>query len=156
MTRPHVACPSCGQTTKQRVNGTLTEHGSGDTYCDGSTDQHLALPWPKPPLSLNDRSHWTVRYRKEQEIKEIVKLLARNAKLRPVERATVTLHYRPRDNRRRDKDNLYATIKPCIDGLTAAGVFVDDDSTHVTPQVEIHPAQLGMPGCCWISIEEEL
>lgn len=149
-------CSTCRTTVSLKTDGTLRRHiRDGEPCPGGETVHHLALPWPKPPLSLNDRSQWAARYRKQQEIKAIVKLLARNAKLRPVEHAVVTLHYRPRDNRRRDKDNLYATIKPCIDGLTAAGIFADDDSTHVTPQVEIHPAQLGMPGCCWISIEEE-
>lgn len=149
-------CRDCGTTVRVSVDGSLPRHLRDGEHCPGGeTDQHLGLPWAKPPLSLNDRLHWASRYRKQQEVKATVKLLARNAKLRPVEHAVVTLHYRPRDNRARDKDNLFATIKPCIDGLRDAGIFADDDSAHVTPQVDIHRAQPGMPGCCWLSIKEE-
>lgn len=36
------------------------------------------------------------------------------------------------DRRRRDPHNLYPTVKACIDGMVDAGVFDDDDATHLT------------------------
>jgi len=40
-----------------------------------------------------------------------------------------------KENRRRDGDNLNASIKAAIDGLTKAGVYVDDH------QVILHPPE---------------
>ncbi|WP_162786781.1 hypothetical protein [Janibacter anophelis] len=34
--------------------------------------------------------------------------------------------YEPPDRRRRDEDNLFATLKPLADGLVDAGVVADD------------------------------
>lgn len=93
----------------------------------------LTLPYAKPPLSLNDRGQTRgarqARSRTAAEVKASVRLLARG--LGPFEAIHVRLHYRPPDRIRRDADNLVATLKPCIDGLVAAGVVRDDSPRYV-------------------------
>lgn len=88
-------------------------------------------------LSLNQRLHWAERNRRSQIIKDAAIVAARIAKLPTLQRAHIVLHVVPRTRHRRDLDNLVATLKPAIDGLVAARVLEDDDSTHVTSAVVI-------------------
>ena len=103
----------------------------------------IRLPWTKPPLSLNDRSHWRAKAAATASVRIAARAGAIGARNRsfvpppwPLERAAVTLTYYPRDRRRRDATNLVATYKACVDGLVDAGVIPDD-----TPQflVELMP-----------------
>lgn len=93
----------------------------------------LTLPYDKPPLSLNDRGQTPgSRARRSAiaaQIKADVTKLARN--IGSHDWVHVRLHYRPKDRRRRDADNLVATLKPCLDGLVAAGVIPDDTPAHL-------------------------
>lgn len=93
----------------------------------------LDLPYDRPPLSLNDRGQSRgarqARSRIAAEVKAAVKLLARH--IGPQEAIHVRLHWQPKDRRRRDPDNQVATLKPCIDGLVAAGVVPDDCPPYV-------------------------
>lgn len=136
----------------------------------------LMLPWTKPPLSLNDsgetRAARMAKSRVIREIREDVVTLARIARLpKGVRSATITLHYRPRDNNRRDSINLAPTVKACVDGLTPQKIvktktgfnvhagygFIVDDSTQFasTPEAVIHPAERGQPGALWLEITWE-
>ena len=114
---------------------------------------HIDLPYTSPPLSLNDRLHWAAKARLVATVRTATHALARTAKVQHVERATVTLHYRQRARRAIDKDNLFATLKPCIDGLRDAGVLDEDDSTRVEPRVEIHAPIKGQGGALWLTVE---
>lgn len=117
--------------------------------------QLLALPWPKPPLSLNDRQHWAAKATIAREIKQTVTLLARG-RLKPIEgRANVCLHWRPDVKRRRDLDNVFATLKPILDACVSAGVLRDDSAELVTPSVRIHPVVKGQPAAMWLEISED-
>lgn len=96
----------------------------------------LRLPMIRP-LTLNARgSHWAVAYRAKQRIKSDTHQLAKAQRIPQLQRARVELRYCPPDQRRRDVDNLVATLKPAVDGLRAAHVLIDDDPTH---------AELAMP-----------
>lgn len=113
----------------------------------------IDLPFTSPPLSLNDRHHWAKRNRLNRTVRDITHALARNQRLDPIEvPVVVTLHYRQRVKRRIDKDNLYATIKPAIDGLRDAGVLAEDDHTRVDPRIDIHPPIPGQPGAMWLEL----
>ncbi len=114
------------------------------------TTYRLRLPWTKPPISANDRHHWR---RKAQIVAEIRAHVARLVNLREfgpaaaawplnADHITVGLHYWPRDNRRRDADNLVVPLfKALVDGLVDARVVVDDDDSHVSRLMPvIHPA----------------
>ena len=111
----------------------------------------LPLPFTKP-LSLNDRAHHMAHARLTKAWRDATIVLARKHKIPRLERFTVVLHYAPRNPGRRDPDNLIAALKPCIDGMIAAGIADDDDHTrhHLTAPV-IHPPT-GEPGRLWLII----
>lgn len=60
-------------------------------------------------------------------------LACRDRPQKPFERAEVTITYYFADRRRHDADN-YAG-KFLLDGLTTAGVIVDDDLKHITTRI---------------------
>ena len=86
----------------------------------------IRLPYVKPPLSLNARQHWAARARETRRVRSDVRLLVRAAKVPELGRVRVQLEYTPRDARRRDTDNLVATLKAVCDGVVDAGVVPDD------------------------------
>ncbi|ANA85292.1 RusA-like Holliday junction resolvase [Gordonia phage BritBrat] len=113
----------------------------------------IDLPWTKPPLSMNDRGYTkgaamaksalTARIRQQVQLLAVLHQLPRN-----VAHTSVQLHYRPCDNRRRDTDNLVATLKPICDALAAGtkthpgyGLVPDDTPQYMAkPEPIIHPA----------------
>ena len=90
------------------------------------TQWDLKLPWVKPPLSLNDREHWAPQAKKKTAVREASALLARQAGIPRLGTAKVRLVWLVSDRRRRDRENITATLKPAIDGLVDAGVVEDD------------------------------
>lgn len=117
----------------------------------------IELPYLTPPLSLNDRMHRQAKARITRRVRLEVALLARSARLpRGAGHVTVTLHYAPRDDRRRDTDNLVATSKPCFDGLVDAGLVPDDTPQWMSkPEPVIHPKTGTGRGKLWLDIEVE-
>lgn len=112
----------------------------------------LALPWDRPPLTANQRPHWTTRHRLTADIRTTVAWLARAARIPAADHCTVTLVWAPGDHRRRDEDNLVATLKPCADGLVDAGIVPDDTPALMTkrmPQILPPPEPVGM----WLDVE---
>jgi len=93
----------------------------------------IRLPYATPPLSLNGRMHWAQKAEITRKLRGYVTATA-GARLHVprCQRINVTLVYVPRDGRRRDRDNLVATLKPCIDGLVDAGIVPDDSPEYVT------------------------
>lgn len=111
----------------------------------------LDLPHGRPPLTLNQRLHWAARSRTTRELRQTVTWLAKAAQIPAAEHVTVTLHYAPGDNRRRDDDNLVATSKVCCDAIVDSGVVPDDTPawmTKPTPVIVPPPAK-GM----WLTVE---
>lgn len=114
----------------------------------------LTLPWTSPPLTLNQRhSHWK-KARITKMVREATKILAMSQHLpRGLAHVTVTLHYRPRDRRRRDADNLVATLKAACDGLSDYGLVEDDTPEYMSkPMPVIDPP--GTPAL-WLQLEWE-
>ena len=117
----------------------------------------LTLPYDKPPLSLNDRGQTpgarAARSAVAARIKADVAALARAAHIGPQEAIHVRLNYRPKDRRRRDSDNLVATLKPCIDGLVAAGIVPDDCAPFVDWSApRIHPPAADRKPLLWLAV----
>lgn len=113
--------------------------------------QRIDLPWTTPPLSANQRMHWAQRANVTRDVRQVTRLLARNTP--HADRLVVTLHYRPRDIRRRDAHNLWPTVKACVDGLVDAGVVDDDDTAHCsTPEPIIHPPD-GSKAAMWLQLD---
>ena len=101
------------------------------------TVHEIRLPWPKPPLSLNDRMHPKQKARAVRAVRSVAAAFVRAAHIPPASRIRVTLTYHPRDSRRRDEDNLVATLKPICDGIVDAGVVVDDDPAHMAKDMPV-------------------
>lgn len=120
-----------------------------------SMKQHtMQLSFSKPPITLNSSfRHWSQRAKVVKEIRREAMVRARAARLGPYRHITTTLHYQPRDRRRRDPSNLVGTQKPLLDGLVDAGVVPDDTPEYVTESMPvIHPPVKGEPGRMWLTI----
>ena len=111
----------------------------------------IVLPFRKPPLTANDRMHWAQKSALTRQIRETAYVCARQAKVPPQGRTAVLTVWFPPDKRRRDAGSLTLTAKAAIDGLVDAGVWPDDDPSHVCeeryrigptdrtdPRIEIH------------------
>lgn len=113
----------------------------------------LVLSYPKPPLSLNDRSHWATTAKHVKRLRTETAMRARAAKIPPLPHIHTRLFYLQPDRRRRDEDNLILTAKPCWDGLVDAGVVPDDTSDYMTkfmPRI-IGPLK-NTPPAIWLEV----
>lgn len=117
------------------------------------TVHKIDLSFPTPPLTSNQRLHWSRRATLTRTIRHETGL--RTAHLGPLTPPIrVGLHYRPRDRRRRDADNLVPTLKACCDGLVDARLVPDDTPDLMTKEMPtIHPPD--GPAACWLVIESE-
>ena len=117
----------------------------------------LTLPYERPPLSLNDRGQTPGARAKRSAVAALIKrdvaALAKAAQIGPQERIHVRLNYQPKDRRRRDADNLVATLKPCIDGLVAAGIVPDDCDPFVDwSKPRIHEPAADRKPLLWLTV----
>ena len=89
---------------------------------------------PDPDLNPNKRLHYMNLYRAKDAAKQEAAFLAleQGRPAQPYEKAHLTITWIAKDKRRRDIDNLFAAMKPYIDGLVAVGLLADDDAMHVT------------------------
>lgn len=114
----------------------------------------VTLPWPRPPLTQNDRRHWRQQHRDFQAAKDEARWAIRAARLPQIERAEIVLHYRVPDRRRRDADGPAPTLKAVLDALVAEQVIPDDAWTNVPRiAVQIHPPAPGQPGLMWLTLQ---
>lgn len=86
----------------------------------------VRLPYRTPPLSLNARQHWGAKARATKAVRRDVTLVLRSQRVPAAARVEVQLGYTPRDRRRRDTDNLVATLKAIADAVVDAGIVPDD------------------------------
>lgn len=81
----------------------------------------ILLPWPDPGLSPNARVHRMVKAKIAKEMRQLGYLAAHQATLGGLfggaKALQVSLRFQPPDGRRRDLDNLYASMKPYLDGV---------------------------------------
>lgn len=100
----------------------------------------ITLPYDRPPLRPNERPHWAQKARITRQIRQTSCALAKIGKIGPQPRSVVTAVWYPRDRRRRDAGSLTVTLKAAIDGLVDAGVWPDDDPSHVAEErVRVEP-----------------
>jgi crossover junction endodeoxyribonuclease RusA len=103
------------------------------------TEWTLVAPWPKPPLSMNQRRHWAPKARDVATCRSWAAWAARAARIPSLTHTTVELVWYVPDKRRRDEDNATETLKPLCDGLVDAGVVPDDTPqwmTKLMPRIE--------------------
>ena len=108
---------------------------------------------PARTLSPNARCHWAVKAKANKRSTEEAWAACQIAMHEANEKggwteATCQVHWFARDNRRRDKDNCLASLKPTFDGLVDGGLLKDDSAlTHLplvllvdtrNPRVELH------------------
>ena len=115
----------------------------------------IPLPWPKPPLTGNRvRGNVYARANEVAAAKQGAQWAIRAAKPAAVIGAEVTLHFRPKDKRRRDADGLAPTLKVVLDALVTEGILPDDSWVHVPAATcRIHPPN-GEPAAMWLTLEE--
>jgi len=121
-------------------------------HTDAPTTHHINLPWPKPPLTANQRLHHMARARLTKQIRHDVTWLIKAARIPPVEHCTVVLYWAPGDHRERDEDNPYPTYKACCDAIAEDARIVPKDTprhmTKHTPVILPPPHTGGM----WLEI----
>ncbi|RTE48808.1 hypothetical protein [Actinobaculum sp. 352] len=88
--------------------------------------------WMSANHSGRVNTHWAVTRRKTMNLRRLAAMQARAQRLRPPRgrvRVTAWVQYPTRG--RADPNNAAPTTKALIDGLTDAGIWPDDDHTHV-------------------------
>lgn len=115
----------------------------------------LELPYASPPLRDNDRMHWAKKANITKMLRQAAFVLAVNA-LPPLpiraDRVSVTLHWQPATNRRRDQLSIAPTLKPLVDGLVDARLISDDDTEHCELSCRIEP--VAKPARLWLTITD--
>jgi len=109
------------------------------------------LPYPRPPLTLNQRLHWAPKARLAAELKDYGTAYTRKHKIPRLDRYTFVLHWAPRQVRNRDGDNLIPTLKHLVDGYCRA-TGAADTADHYTLTAPIIHASTGEPGRLWVVI----
>lgn len=88
-----------------------------------------------PPISLNSRQNRFVKARLTRDLRAEARYRANN--IPPLALADVTLEWVNVDKRRRDEDNMFATLKPLADGLVDAGIVPDDTPEYMLKSCRI-------------------
>jgi hypothetical protein len=92
------------------------------------------------PLTLNEMmgKHWRTRHSNFDLIHNLIAVVTRRKKpAEPIKKARITVtRY---SSGTLDRDNMYFTFKPIIDGLVMAGIIIDDGFDQVK---ELNPIQV--------------
>ena len=88
---------------------------------------------PDSDLNPNKRLHWgkLAKAKREAKDKAMALVLEQGRPATPYAKAHITITWVAKDKRRRDVDNLFASMKPYIDGLVEAELIADDSAMHV-------------------------
>ncbi|MDL9938701.1 hypothetical protein QSJ18_18295 [Gordonia sp. ABSL1-1] len=92
----------------------------------------MTFPYPRPPLTSNQRLHHMTKARITKQVRQQAYALAKIARIADIGPCVVVGTWVVKDCRRRDVANWDPTMKAILDGLTDAGVWADDDSSTVT------------------------
>jgi Holliday junction resolvase RusA-like endonuclease len=100
----------------------------------------VILGLPDRRLSPNARVCWQAKSRAVKAYRSEAFFIGQRFPTRwKAAEAEATFFFR--DKRRRDRDNLLASLKAAFDGIAAAGVVEDDaDLTHLPVRVEVDKA----------------
>ncbi len=106
---------------------------------DGMTFR-IVLPLPDRTLSPNSRVCWQAKARATKAFRSLAFFVSQRFPTRWKSATAQAIFYFP-DSRRRDRDNLLASLKAAFDGIAAAGVVEDDSElTHLPVQIAKDPA----------------
>lgn len=93
----------------------------------------IILPWPPAKLSPNARGHWGGKEISRKKYKTDCRMLAGKRSF-PDGKIALEITFCPPDARRRDLDNMLASIKAGLDGVAAAW-GVDDNRFRMTIEI---------------------
>jgi crossover junction endodeoxyribonuclease RusA len=89
----------------------------------------VILPWPPKELSPNARVHFRKKAEAAKKYRNLAQWSAWEAAR--VDGYSVSITFNPPDNRRRDLDNMLASIKSGLDGISSA-IGIDDSKWSMT------------------------
>jgi len=121
---------------------------------------HGPVAKPCEPLNANWRLHFRGSAPRVRLVRFGVMVAAKAAKIPACRHLTVTLNYRPGDNRRRDADNLVPTLKAACDALARGPrrdwvgleLVPDDTPAHMTKHMPVIHSGPG-PRRLWLTVE---
>jgi len=89
---------------------------------------------PHSDLNPNKRLHYMKVYQAKRDAKDeaMILALAQGRPEKPYQKAHITITWVAKDKRRRDVDNMFASMKSYIDGLVDVGLLADDSASHVS------------------------
>ena len=109
----------------------------------------IRLHYPRPPkgLSANDRTHWAVKAKSTEAVRQEVMVKVREQNVPALNRIRIDITWWVTDRRRRDADNAMPFAKAIYDGIAAdkgtSARIVDDDNPlyveKVMPRIEYLP-----------------
>ena len=93
----------------------------------------ILLDWPPRTLSPNARAHWATKAHAVKSYREHawVMALAAGVSIPASGTIRITITFRPPNKRRRDIDNMLASIKAGLDGIATA-LACDDSRFEIT------------------------
>lgn len=96
----------------------------------------VTLPWPHKLLSPNARVHWAKRSPKTKAARQdaawlVLAAMPKEERWSAPSAVSVSMTFCPPDNRRRDRDNLIASMKAATDGIADA-IGIDDSKFETT------------------------
>lgn len=115
----------------------------------------IELPFDDPPLTKNRvrRMHHHAEAKIRRQSMESVRWAIRAAKVAPLERAIVVLHWRVPNRHRRDGDGAQPTLSFCLDALVLEGVLPDDSWKFVAHSgITTHDPIPKQPGAMWLTV----
>lgn len=80
----------------------------------------VLLPYPNKDLNPNKRKNYHVKAKVFKEAKNEAYTLAIKAGLKGIQQRKLRLLFSPPDRRRRDLDNMHASMKAALDGIALA------------------------------------
>jgi len=106
----------------------------------------ITLPWPDSKLSPNHRGHWSVVAKAKKSYRQQCKAIALAGGVGCLQGASgsvlVHLTFVPPDKRRRDLDNLLASMKAGLDGVADA-MGIDDSKWKLAIEMADDPVEGG-------------
>lgn len=97
-------------------------------------------------LSSNQRPHWAVKAKRTRWLRGLGQQRAMAECVEPVDVAHVAAFIGYTTASKADPSNAHPTVKALIDGMTDAGVWEDDDSTHVIGPTYLRGPKSPTPG----------
>lgn len=97
------------------------------------TSATVYLPWPDRRLSPNARVHWSHLSRAKKAAKRTAYYTALEAGLSKIDTDTISVKvsFFPPDRRPRDTDNMLASCKAALDGISQA-IGIDDSKWNLS------------------------